>query len=659
MNRSAKIALLCWMSMIISVATSLLAADYVWIEGEQPTTTPVMKQVEGVEDVSPRNGFEMKGWGNTSIISGEVMLHVNVTNTNVQKYLPEQGLVFGYDFTLPKSGKQNVWARIGYEWVRSDFQWRIDGGPWQTSSRLTPTTNVQPIQTWNELAWIRLGQVDMKAGKHRFETRHIAVKETDSRGNERTARILHMLDAVCITPGVFLPNGKWKPDDTYQNATDRQAVDHVFDVSADGQPAERIETVLDGLWATAAWDENDVTDASRLEPTTQLPDLDSLAWYGYEAPNDRDAFRPEMSFSHRYLVRTKLNVPASLGGRGFFLDFQNFNLTASVFVNGRYCGFTKAHSTAWQCDISAAVKPGQINDLVIVFKDAYYGMGTKYAEGAAKEMGPRRFWNLPRSMITHMSGGANLDMPTAWDTRTGILEPVTLVVAGPAYTTDVFCIPSVEKKRLGLEVTLRNPSDRAVTLQVENQVVPFNGGDGGKAEKMFPAQTVSVDGRSMKTVQLEQPWANPTLWWPDQPHLYWVVTTVKQDGKVVDIKRTRFGFRQWKWDSHMFTLNGVKWPMWADTNYSSSPQRFIESTKKSHMNQMRYWRQGMWAGMTRREVLNYFDETGMLVRASGVFDGQGANYGGGLRAPDTSQPKDERGRYPLMAKPELFANWKN
>ncbi len=78
----------------------------------------------------------------------------------------------------------------------------------------------------------------------------------------------------------------------------------------------------------------------------QLPDLESLAWYGYQVPNDRDDVRPEMSFSHRYLVRTQLNVPASLGGRGFFLDFQNFNLTASVFVNGRFCGFSKAHSTS-------------------------------------------------------------------------------------------------------------------------------------------------------------------------------------------------------------------------------------------------------------------------------------------------------------------------
>ena len=654
MNMPSQILFLCW----TSVATPLSAADYLWIEGEQPTTTPTLKEGEGVEKVSPPNGFEFKGWGRTWIISGDQMLHVNVSSSNVDKYMPEEGLVFGYDFALDRDGRQNVWARIGYEWVRSDFQWRIDGGPWQTSSHRIPTTNVQPLQTWNELAWIRLGQPDLKAGKHRIETRHYAYKETDSRGAERTARIIHMLDAFCITPDTFCPNGKWKPDDSYQEETDRLAAEHVFDVRAGDRSSEGLETVLDGWWTTAAWDENGVTDESRLEATTQLPDLESLAWYGYQVPNDRDDVRPEMSFSHRYLVRTRLNVPASLGGRGFFLDFQNFNLTASVFVNGRFCGFSKAHSTGWQCDVTPAVKPGEINDLIVVFKDAYYGLSTKYSNDAEREVGPRRFWNLPRSMITHMSGGQHLDMPTAWDTRTGILEPVTLVAAGSVYTSDVFCKPSVDEKQLGLEITVLNPDDQAAAMQVENRIVPWNGGQGGEAEKTFSSQTVTVGGRGTKTIQLEEPWADPAQWWPDRPHLYWVITTLKQEGKVVDVKRTRFGFRQWKWDGHMFTLNGVKWPMWADTNYTVSPQKFMELCQNSHMNQMRYWRKGTWGGMTRRQVLDYFDETGMLVRSSGVFDGQGANYGGGLRVPDTSQPKDERGRYPLKAKPELFANWK-
>lgn len=295
---------------------------------------------------------------------------------------------------------------------------------------------------------------------------------------------------------------------------------------------------------------------------------------------------------------------------------------------------------------------------MVVFKDAYYGLSTKYADGITKERGPRHFWNLPRPMVSHMSGGQYLDMPTAWDTRTGILEPVTLVVTGPAYAAGVFCKPSVAKKQLGLEIDLVNPGDAPVTLQVENEVVPWNQGQGGSAEKTFRSKTITLKSGETKTVELAENWSDPVLWWPDRPHLYWVVTRLKRDGKVIDVKRTRFGFREWKWDSHLFTLNGVKWQMWADTNYTKSPQDFLELCKTSHMNQMRYWRKGMWGGMTRRQVLDYFDEVGMLVRSSGVFDGQQANYGGGLRVPDTSKPNGERGRYPLKAKPELFDNWK-
>lgn len=77
-----------------------------------------------------------------------------------------------------------------------------------------PTTNVQPLQTWNELAWIKLGEMDLSHGKHRFETRHYKYKELDERGNERTTRILHMLDAVCITPMCFArtANGNRTPN---------------------------------------------------------------------------------------------------------------------------------------------------------------------------------------------------------------------------------------------------------------------------------------------------------------------------------------------------------------------------------------------------------------------------------------------------------------
>ena len=40
-----------------------------------------------------------------------------------------------------------------------------------------------------------------------------------------------------------------------------------------------------------------------------------------------------------------------------------------------------------------------------------------------------------------------------------------------------------------------------------------------------------------------EPWANPKLWWPDDPSLYLLRATVKVGGKAVDVSDTRFGFR--------------------------------------------------------------------------------------------------------------------
>ncbi|MGB2822868.1 MAG: glycoside hydrolase family 2 TIM barrel-domain containing protein, partial [Phycisphaerae bacterium] len=149
-----------------------------------------------------------------------------------------------------------------------------------------------------------------------------------------------------------------------------------------------------------------------------------------------------------------------------------------------------------------------------------------------------------------------------------------------------------------------------------------------------------------KTVEMTADWKDPKLWWPDDPQLYWVVTKVSVDGKVVDVERTRFGFREWTWDSHLFRLNGVKWQLWADCDYGGDPKAWVAKSRKSGMNMIRYWRRDGWGGMTRRQVLDYMDEQGVPVRDSGIFDGEHALYG-----------LTEGGREDTRAKKALFDNW--
>jgi len=594
------------------------ALEYTWIEGENPTDVPQIKPPDG----NPADrGYEIKGWGNTEFMSGGKVLNIHIGKGEAHSRLPDGGAVFGYDFDAKAAGQHEIWARIGYEWVRSNFDWRIDDGPWQTLRNDQPTCDVQPIQTWCEIAWIKLGNQQISQGSHKLQIRHTKQTEMKS-GKEEPARTLHFSDCFCISKGAFVPNGKHRPDAEYLTDRDVTAAKQVYGMPEGDGSTERISIELTGPWQVARWDEQAVSEESRLMGVDALPsNLDSLFWYGIDLPADRDAVHPELSLCHRYIYRTKINIPASLKGRSFYLDFENFNMIATVFANGVNCGWSKACSTQWKCDVTKALKPGDVNELAVVFKDAYYAICAP-----DRQYGTRQYWNLPPDMLHNQGVSMRMDMPMVWDHRTGILEPVSLVAAGQVYTDDVFAKPSLRRKELGLKITVKNPSGAPVAATVANEIIPWNRGQGGAPEKVFATKSISVPATGETTVDITETWQNPKLWWPDDPQLYWVVTRLSVDGQVVDTRKTRFGFREWEWDSDLFKLNGVKWQMWADGDLGPTPEEWVAKTRKSGMNMIRYWFREGWGGKTRRQLLDYFDEQGVPVRDSSIFDGEHAAY---------------------------------
>ena len=70
-------------------------------------------------------------------------------------------------------------------------------------------------------------------------------------------------------------------------------------------------------------------------------------------------------------------------------------------------------------------------------------------------------------------------------------------------------------------------------------------------------------------MKLSEGWANPKLWWPDDPQQYHVVTRLSVAGKVIDERKTKFGFREWSYDGPQFKLNGVPWYGFADAAHDT------------------------------------------------------------------------------------------
>ncbi len=607
----------------------------IWIESE----TAEWAVPFGAFDKKPGDpGFARGDLGAAHLLSGGQALDVFMDGAEALARVPESGVVVRHVFDADEAGRHALWNRIGLEWVRSDFDWRVNGGDWRTLSSQEPTTDLVPLGFWSEIAWIQLGEVDLRKGSNTLEIRLSVAKD----GKGRPRKLVYRSDALCLSQGPFRPNFKWRPDDAgWRDARAEQAAAQVFPAKLPAAPGERAETSLAGLWRIARWDEQGaVSEETRETIPDALPgDLDARPWYAYAVPGSRNGQLPEWAFAHRYLVRTTLDVPAAGKDHGYFLDIQSFNFIAGVFVNGVKCGWSKAFDAAWRCDITAGVRPGQPNDLVVVFKDAYYALPGYALSGYTLEtapLGARSQFNLPVSWlgqsdlgrgVGHVSRG--LVAPLARNTRTGFWEPVSLVVTGPAYAADVFCQPSVTERKLDLEVTLANPSDRARTVTLETEIVPWNRGRGGEAEKTFRPVGVTVQAGSERTLVLSEPWAEPRLWWPDDPHLYWAVTTVRDaDGRALDVRRTRFGFRQIEWKgSTDFRLNGVRWQFWAGLGgHGGDLQASVDLWRRTGQNMYRYWGWGGIGGRTKRETLDFFDEQGVMVRRSGVFDGSHVNY---------------------------------
>jgi beta-galactosidase len=606
-----------------SAAQADRPAEYVWLESEAPTARNTT--------IAPSD------WGG-KVMSGDKWLQVSVEEKDVEKQTPPGGFLFGYDFTAPSAGHYEVWNRIGFETVRSPFDWRLDNGDWKTITPDDITTDLTEIGFWASTAWMRMGEADLSSGKHTLQIRLPISYDA----NKKPQRLLYASDALCLFKGAFHPHGRFRPDDSsWQTDADRAAAAQVFQMP-EVKDAAQTALSLKGSWQIARYDETLVED--RTGPIRSLPDPNDLFWQSMIVPGDRNKQHPELTFAHRYFLRTQVQIPADEIGHAFTLHFPSLNMLGTVFVNGQSCGFDATPLAAWDCDITRAVKPG-INAIWVGIKDTYYALTSEDSKNL------RYSFMLPTDFFNDNQGvGFRLDFPV-WNHReNGILQEPTLVVAGKAYTSDVFVMPSVKNKTLGLEVTVKNSTDQAMTVTVDNAVVPLAG---GAAEKTFAPQQLQVPAGQEATLRLAEAWANPRLWWPDDPQQYLVVTRLSTNGQVIDERQTKFGCREWDWHGPTFTLNGIPWHGRADlVDFSTDdPEAALKTWQRHGQNMERFWSEDGWGGMDLEHTLDFFDAHGVLIRRTGIFDGEMARYG-------LVEQVNQSGQEVRVARRALFDNWR-
>ncbi len=118
------------------------------------------------------------------------------------------------------------------------------------------------IDFFCEVAWLKLGKANLAPGAHRLEFR--VGKLPDDKGKPQ--RVLFALDAICVYPGEFRPNGKFKPDVDGRDDHDRQAAETVFRLSDAGPDGARESIALAGQWEICRDDEQAARSRGRADP---------------------------------------------------------------------------------------------------------------------------------------------------------------------------------------------------------------------------------------------------------------------------------------------------------------------------------------------------------------------------------------------------------
>jgi hypothetical protein len=237
--------------------------------------------------------------------------------------------------------------------------------------------------------------------------------------------------------------------------------------------------------------------------------------------------------SSAYTYQRQVAVPATWQGKVIKLEFEAVNFSADVYIDDRLIA---NHLGAWNpfaIDLTSRISPGASFVLRVVVK------GSQSAPIAGENGAP--LWPI---------GTYNQD-----GSCSGIVDNVWLRAYGKVCIEDAFIKTSFRTGMLAVDYTVKNNDTQARTVEIASEVCAAGR---NTAEMQLRATSVTLSAGESKKIAVSTPWKNPSLWWPDQPNLYYLTSRIKDKATTWDQEVRRFGFKEMWIESNYYVLNGVR-----------------------------------------------------------------------------------------------------
>ncbi len=292
------------------------------------------------------------------------------------------------------------------------------------------------------------------------------------------------------------------------------------------QAQNRVRETFDFDWQFHLGDQPGAMD---VDFTPQGP-----AWEEIQLPHDwsiKLPFDERLSGSDGFLpggvglYKKVFTVPAAYKGKQVSIVFDGIYHKAGIYINGKQIAFHRYGYTSFCCDLTPYLNYGADNQITV-----------------RVDRGESSRWYTGSGIYRH-----------AW---LEVTDAVHVAYCGTYVTT-----PSVSETSADISVatTIANNSASAKEITVTQTLLDGDGrvvlADGRK--KVQAMDKITLAANDTADVGLSLQVAAPRLWSMDSPYRYFMQTTLKAGGKVVDTYLTPFGIRYYAFDKDAgFSLNG-------------------------------------------------------------------------------------------------------
>ncbi len=266
----------------------------------------------------------------------------------------------------------------------------------------------------------------------------------------------------------------------------------------------------------------------------------------YQKETDRcEAYTFDYKKTNSGWYRQWVQLPENIKGKHLQLTFDAISKVAEVWVNGIKAGTHIGMFGDIKLDVTDMLKPGK--NLIAVKVGKNY---IKNIKDANKIVDVAVSVEVTEKMLKDLAHGMFGDDPG------GIWQPVSLIITDPVRIEDVFIKPNLTGADIDVTVKNYNKTRQAFSLSTA-----INGAKLKEAlYKDISFKQLELQPGEEKTFTYSITGLKPKLWSPEHPNLYnFDFSLLANDGRRIDDKNIRSGFRTFKAIGDYFYLNGKRY----------------------------------------------------------------------------------------------------